>query len=192
MDYLTLFLYVFFITVTPGPNNLMALYVCAENGFWEGRKYLMGATIGFSSIFILCGILNYWLSAFLSSATPYLKWIGVLYLLYLAFSILKSKSTKEENSFSTNSFIYGLTIQFVNAKVWLFGLTVYGMYVIPFTDYLPAMILFGISFSIIGFVSMIIWALGGASLKTLFAKYRKTFNVIMAALLVYCAYTVVF
>ena len=192
MDYLTLFLYVIMVTGTPGPNNLMALYVCAEHGVWKGRKFLIGAGTGFTTVFVLCGVLSYWLAALIPIVEPYIKWLGVLYLLYLAFCILKSKNDSGEDKTSINTFIYGFSMQFINVKVWLFGLTVYSMYVTKYFSSLPVIALFGLSFGIIGIATMMLWAFGGTLIKNIFAKYRIAFNLTMAGFLVYCAYKVVF
>jgi threonine/homoserine/homoserine lactone efflux protein len=50
---------------------------------------------------------------------------------------------------------------------------------------------FVVLLSLVGFVGTCCWALFGADFERFFNEYHKTLNVIMALLLVYCAFSMV-
>lgn len=191
MDYANMLLYVVVSTFTPGPNNLMAMYQCAQNGIAGSLKYLIGATIGFTSLFILCGVLNLGISSIIPDIEPYMRWFGAGYMIYLAIVILRKRNKSNDvGSGKSNSLISGFLLQYVNVKGWFFGLTVFSIYVTPFNDFIIPTIGFGLLFSLICAIAMFIWAVSGATLKNVFTKYETLVNIMMAVLLVYCAYSI--
>ncbi len=194
MDYAALYLYVIVATFTPGPNNLMSFYLCAENGLKGGIKYIIGAVMGFTSLFFIFGWLNLWLSKFVPIIEPYIKWFGVLYLLFLAVYIIVGGKKNKSNGGSQsglNTIPKGFLLQYVNVKGLIFSLTVFSMYITPYVSSYSTIVLISLSFSALGFLSLMLWAATGSVLSKLFSKYRMAFNIIMALLLVYCAYTVI-
>ena len=77
------------IAVTPGPNTRMSLYLGASGGsrFW---RFFAGSMAGLLVKCALCGLLNVLLSEKIPALVPYLKWLGALYMLYLAFGMVRS------------------------------------------------------------------------------------------------------
>lgn len=188
MVYSAMLLYVFVSTFTPGPNNLLVMFLCARNGFWGSTKFFIGAIVGFTSLFALCGILNLVLSSFVPVIEPYMKWLGAAYLLFLAFVILKGrKKTEKSDDTKMNSIVAGLLLQYMNIKGWLFGLTVFSMYVTPYSKSVITTLAFSLLFSLICMSAMFVWAISGTKLKHVFTKYETIVNVAMALLLAYCA-----
>jgi cysteine/O-acetylserine efflux protein len=128
MNYTAFLVYVIVSTFTPGPNNLMAMYVSVRNGVRGGSRFYFGAILGMSSLFVLCGVLNFVLSSFVPVIEPYMKWLGACYLLYLSFIILRgSRKGKDDLQSVPISFESGFSLQYVNVKAWLFGLTVFSL-----------------------------------------------------------------
>ena len=76
------------MAVTPGPNNLMSLYLGASGGsrFW---RFFAGSMAGLFVKCALCGLLNVLLAEKIPALVPYLKWLGALYMLYLAFGMVR-------------------------------------------------------------------------------------------------------
>ena len=85
------------MAVTPGPNNLMSLYLGASGGsrFW---RFFAGSMAGLFVKCALCGLLNVLLAEKIPALVPYLKWLGALYMLYLAFGMVRSRLKAIKNN----------------------------------------------------------------------------------------------
>jgi threonine/homoserine/homoserine lactone efflux protein len=183
--------YVFVTTFTPGPNNIMSMTNGNNFGYKKTLKYILGVTTGFAVIMILCNYLNLLLVGFVPKIKIYMDILGVAYMLYLAVKILRSSSTSHNGqSKSLNTFTAGITMQFVNPKVILYGITVTSSFILPYYNDIGILLLFSIFFALIAFLSTSCWALFGSLFQKFLSKYNKLFNIAMALLLVYSALSV--
>lgn len=123
------------MAVTPGPNNLMSLYLGARGG-WRGFwSFFGGSMTGLGVKCVLCGLLNVLLAEKVPALVPYLKWLGAAYMLYLAFCMVKSgvRSGEDEEKSGEGTFRSGVLLQVLNVKSWVAALSIFSVYVIPFT-----------------------------------------------------------
>ena len=113
------------IAVTPGPNTLMSLYLGASGGsrFW---RFFAGSMAGLLVKCALCGLLNVLLSEKIPALVPYLKWLGALYMLYLAFGMVRSglKPAGDDQRSGEGSFQSGILLQVLNVKSWVAALSI--------------------------------------------------------------------
>lgn len=183
--------YVFVTTFTPGPNNVMAMTNGNNFGYKKSFKFILGVTAGFAVIMILCSYLNLLLVNFIPKIKLLMDMLGVIYMLYLAIKILKSSSNNHDNqNESLNTFTAGITMQFINPKVILYGITVTSSFILPYYNSTASLMLFSIFFAFIAFLSTSCWALFGSLFQKFLSKYNLLFNIIMALLLVYSALSV--
>jgi threonine/homoserine/homoserine lactone efflux protein len=85
------------------------------------------------------------------------------------------------------SFWFGFSMQFLNVKVILFGVTVFSLFITPvYKDPLTILLFAGI-LSAVAFVATSCWVIGGNLFQNLARKYYRVFNFLMAGLLVYTA-----
>ena len=122
-----------------------------------------------------------------------LKWVGVFYLLWLAWKIGSAKA-HAQGSGSTDtaqgtplSFIDGALFQLVNPKLWVMvggAVVAYGQG--AEAEHMSLACLFAVIFSAATFVSVLVWTMLGASVGHLFSSNLsvRIFNVAMAILLV--------
>ena len=164
MDIPAMLLYMAVTGVTPGPHNLMTLYLCAQHGFRGARKFIVGSTIGFFLKLLLCGALNVALAAIVPALVPYLKWLGAAYMLYLAFTMLRSGFAapgEEKEKTGESTYRSGLALQVVNIK------------------------------SVVNTCGMMLWTalwgFCGNAVRRVYAAHSKIFSVVLAASLVLCA-----
>jgi threonine/homoserine/homoserine lactone efflux protein len=125
IDYLLFLQIAFFLTITPGtPRVVIVIYAINY-----GLKRSVITAIGDVSANTLQMILIAFGAGVLISAYPnilnYLRWAGILYLLYIAFDLVKSsKSLDFDKSLSTKSnfslFKDGFLIAFLSPKAWIF------------------------------------------------------------------------
>ncbi|WP_066497480.1 LysE family transporter [Abyssisolibacter fermentans] len=183
--------YVFAVTFTPGPNNIMSMVNASKSGYKKTFKFILGVFTGFFIIMILCSFFNLILFNAMPKIKIFMGILGAVYMTYLAIKIVKSKeevSNKDEKHIS--SFITGITMQFVNPKVILYGITVISNFVIPYYKSNVAIILFSIFLAFIALISTSCWALFGALFNKFLSKYRKPFNIVMGLLLIYSAISI--
>jgi len=63
-------------------------------------------------------------------------------------------------------------------------------FILPFADSGPSLILYLTTAIILGWLALLLWSGFGSAFKNLFAKYDKSFRVIMSLLLVYSAISI--
>ena len=97
MDYLPqLIIYIFIAAITPGPNNTIAFYTSFNFGIKKSIYLPVAAALGTSSIqFACCLGLGSILIQF-PIIQNVLKFIGIIYLIYLAYQISKFKLSNEK------------------------------------------------------------------------------------------------
>ena len=70
-----------------------------------------------------------------------MKYIGAAYILWLAIHIVFSKPSTE-NAEQSASFLKGFMLQFVNVKIYMFGVTALTGYVVGYMSSFPALLFF--------------------------------------------------
>lgn len=189
---LTAFLsYVFVVTFTPGPNNIMSMSNGNQFGYRKTLKFMLGIFSGFFIILLLSTYFNLVLFNIMPKVKFYMGILGSIYMTYLAIMIMKSKDkTSKDEDARLNSFFTGMTMQFLNPKCILYCITVTSNFIIPYYKSNLILIFFSILLSIIGFVSISCWALFGSLFQKFLSKYRKPFNIVMGLLLLYGAISI--
>ena len=183
------FTYVFIVTFTPGPNNIMSMINATNYGYKKTLKFMFGVFSGFFILMILSSFFNLFLAKSIPKIKPYLKIIGGLYMLYLSYKILMSSKEKDDSKEIKKPLTYysGIILQIVNVKVILYCLTVVATFILP--NYENTLILMSFSFllAFIAFISLNVWAFLGNFFNKYIKKYQKVFNFVMAILLAYTA-----
>ncbi len=180
--------YVILTTFTPGPNNIMAMSNAVHAGYKRTLGFLTGIFIGFVIVMLLCGLLNVLLVNLLPQVKSWLNILGAAYMVYLAIHILLSKSPGDNsNHNSSNSFLAGLNMQFLNLKVILYGVTVYSTFIVQAYQNPIVIALFAPILAFVGFIATSAWAISGDMFRTLFLKYNTALNLVMSGLLIYTA-----
>ena len=111
---------------------------------------------------------------------------GVAFMLYLAWETFRSCGV--EGIHSREGFLSGLLLQFINPKIYLYGILSMEAYVLPYYEDRPVILfLFALLLAFIGFVFTLCWSAFGLVFRRLFSQYARIVNTIMALLLVYCA-----
>ena len=85
-----------------------------------------------------------------------MKYIGAAYILWLAIHIAFSKPTSE-NTEQSASFLKGFMLQFVNVKIYMFGVTALTGYVVGYMSSFPALLFFELVIATIGTIATCTW-----------------------------------
>lgn len=193
MNLSALLIYMAVSSVTPGPNNLMSMYLGIHHGLRGSTKFLAGSALTLLLKALICGGLNVLLAKWLPAASVYLKWLGAAYMLYLAFCMAKSgfQQGEGQEKQGENTFMAGVLLQCLNMKSWLSALSMFSVYVMPFTTGGSAVAGVSLAFCLLILLSSVIWCLFGQSIRRLYEKWRLPISLLMAASLVFCAWTAI-
>jgi len=146
--------YVFVVTFTPGPNNILSMVNGMRYGYQKMIKFLAGIVAGFFIIMFISGLLNVALSSLIPDSELWIKILGAVYMLYLAYYIIRSGPIDEtEGNSSINSFKFGFSMQFLNIKAILFGISVYSLFIINLYKSPLMIFLFAIFLAFTAFVA---------------------------------------
>ncbi len=96
-NFLPFISYAIISNFTPGPNNIMSLSCGVKYGYKKTLKFIFGITSGFVIIMLASMYLNMALYAILPKIRIYMYILGSLYMLFLAYKVLKSKPVKAQD-----------------------------------------------------------------------------------------------
>jgi len=186
---ISIFMFSFATSITPGPNNIMLLSSGLTFGYKKTIPHTLGVVLGFPFMTICVGLgLGKIFEAYPMSLTI-LKVLGTMYLLWLAWHIANSKPELQKNNNKTQplNFIQVVLFQWVSPKNWIKIITAMSVYVTSVSNALPQVAMISIIFFSTVLISANSWAMGGVFLKKLIKSETgvKRFNVIMAILLVF-------
>ena len=184
-------------TFTPGPNNASASSSGMQQGFRKTFPYLVGISIGFFVILAACGLMLGFILQIYDKVSPVLKWIGALYMLWLAAMpfishISKGKSGDKKGAGTSYTLFNGMILQLVNIKVILYGITLYSSFSLFIGESVPAVLTSAIFLTIMGFGSIAAWTFIGSTFSTYFKNrtFYLLFNTVMSLMLVYSAVSI--
>ena len=170
---------------TPGPNNVIASYSGFNFGIKKTLPHIFGVTFGFTFLIFLLtiGLVNIFKIFPLIQIS--LKYLGSIFLIYLAYKIYFSKVDNEKKNDNPVKFIETFLFQFLNPKGVLIGIIIVSTYVEHGENYLiyatqVILIAFAVSLSSITF-----WTFVGKYLRKFATneKFIKYFNCVMSVLL---------
>ncbi len=194
--YTSFLIYALAATILPGPNNVLLMSEAAGRGLRKCLPLLFGIWTGLLCVMSLAAGFMTVLNRILPQITPVFRILGAAYILYLALKTLKRKGiavqdTKEEGELP--GFPRGFLLQFLNVKVLMLGLAVYPGYFLNDSVTLPQQLLiplFALSMTACCGVGNLIWMVGGSLIRPFYDRFYRVINMVMALLLVYCAFRI--
>ena len=175
-------------SLTPGPGNILALNTVTNYGYQKGRPLFFGIFAGYYVVQVLCAIFVYGLNAIVPDMMMVMKYIGAAYILWLAVHIAISKPSTE-NTDQSASFLKGFMLQFVNVKIYLFGITALTGYIVEFDPSFTSLLFFELVIATIGTIATSLWVGMGLLIQQFYTKHYLVINVILALTLLECVYS---
>ena len=188
MNYSSFIPYLAIFFITPGPSNVTVLYLGAKYGIKGSQRFIVGSALGFLIKFMLCAFLNLWLASVIPAVMPVMKWVGAAYMLYFAYSLLRSgfAPEKEKTDDKRSDYPSGLLLQAVNMKSWISCLSIPAVFVLPYTSEVKYIfIAAGLTWFFM-VAATYIWCISGKVLERVYIKYKKPFSVALALSMIYC------
>jgi threonine/homoserine/homoserine lactone efflux protein len=179
-------LFAFAAAVTPGPSNVLLTSTGASGGVRRGIPALLGVTcgMGFMLFVVAFGLGSVLLER--PALLDALQWIGIAYLLWLAFKIATAGRLNADAGGRVIGFWGAAAFQWVNPKSWLVCASAAGTYLAAGSDSAFAQSLaFGALFVLAALPGCFVWLAFGAWLQRLLRSDRaaRVFNIAMAGLL---------
>jgi len=171
---------------TPGPNNVIASYSGFNFGIKKTLPHIFGVALGFTFLIFLLtiGLVNVFKIFPIIQVS--LKYLGSIFLVYLAYKIYFSKIDSEKKNENPVKFIETFLFQFLNPKGVLIGIIIVSTYVEHGENYLryaTQVILFAF---LVSLSSITFWTFVGKYLRKFATneKFIKYFNCVMSLLLI--------
>lgn len=193
LDLLAVLSYALVSIFTPGPNNITSSSLGMRVGYPRTLRFIAGVVTGFFCIMVTSGLLTKLLVSAYGRIALFLKIAGVVYLLWLAYTVLRPEHGAHANKQAGTRYRDGLLLQIVNPKVILFGLTMYATLLAPLTRSWVAVIVSAALLAVLSFCSTSLWALLGAGIQRFIAnpKVRLVYSLVLAGLLLYAAWSII-
>ena len=186
--------YAFVSGITPGPANLSSLSVALSYGKSSAVRQWYGIFTGYSIVAVLSAFVCYFIGANFENRIRTLSFIGLLYIVWLAFKqfreAFRPQISSSENA-NNGKFTTGVLIQLTNVKIMIFCISAISLYSLPYHSDFISILLFALLLVFTGPICNLVWIFAGVILKRFFGEYHKTINILMGLSLLFCAASIV-
>ena len=170
---------------TPGPNNMMLMASGVNFGLVRSLPHLAGVALGFAFMTVAIGFGLDHIFRVYPSLLPLLRYVGAVYLLWLAVKIASSGPIKDGGAVGQPlGFLAAAAFQWVNPKGWIMAMSALTSYAVSDDPVVSVVIVAGV-FTIVGVPGGGAWAAFGSAMRRALSdpKIARRFNFAMAALL---------
>jgi len=190
-ELISLSLFMFVTSCSPGPNNIVASYSGFNFGVLKTIPHMLGVIFGFTTLVSLTnfGLINIFQK--FPIIQEILKYAGSIFLIYLAYKISFSKNSSENSTKNPVRFIETFFFQFINPKSVIVSVIMVSTYVHNGKNFLIySFWVIGVAF-LFAVISITFWTLLGKFLRRFASneKFIKRFNYVMSFLLLTCIAT---
>ena len=192
IDYLLFLQIVFFLCITPGTPRVVIVTYAMNYGLRRSAITAFGdiSANTIQMIFIAFGIGT--IIATNPEILSYVKWIGILYLLYLAFDLRRSSKNinfKKNLSYKSNLTLYrdGFMVAFFSPKAWVFFGAMFPQFLSLDGDFKIQLLILIISYVVIDFSTLILYGFVAKKIVVWLKANPKTINTISACALIVIA-----
>jgi cysteine/O-acetylserine efflux protein len=184
--------YVLVSTFTPGPSNISSASLAVLYGYKKTFRYQIGLAMGVFFLMLLSGWLSATLLRLFPILEPIMRYVGAVYILYLAFGILKASYTFTEEVVKPLGFLHGLMLQIFNPKLIIYAFTLFSAFLVPITNNL-VLLLAVILLAVVSFCATSTWAFFGTAIKTYLhnPRLKTAINISLSLLLVFTAISLI-
>ena len=196
LDFILFLQIIIFLFITPGTPRIVIISYSMNYGV---KNCIWTALGDVTANLFQATLVIFVIGTFLSDNPNFLnffKWLGVIYLMYLAYDVYKS-SPKDVNSkiISTKSVFSfykdGFLVAGTSPKAWLFFPLIFPQFIDFSANYIVQFFILITTYVILDFISLIGYALLAQKLITWIKANPKTINTISASVLVIIALIII-
>ena len=196
LDFILFLQIIIFLFITPGTPRIVIISYSMNYGI---KNCIWTALGDVTANLFQATLVIFVIGTFLSDNPNFLnffKWLGVIYLMYLAYDVYKSSpkdvnskivSTKSVFSFYKDGFLVAGT----SPKAWLFFPLIFPQFIDFNTNYIVQFFILITTYVVLDFISLIGYALLAQKLITWIKANPKTINTISASVLVIIALIII-
>jgi len=196
LDFILYLQIIIFLFITPGTPRIVIISYSMNYGV---GKCIWSALGDVTANLIQATLVIFVIGSFFSENSTILnvfKWIGIIYLLYLAYDIYKSRpksiSNQEEIKKSNLSFFKdGFLVAGTSPKAWMFFPFIFPQFIDFNSNLLAQFIILITTYIVLDFLSLIGYAILAQKLIKWITANPKTINTISASILVIIACIIV-
>ena len=197
LEYFLFLQIILFLFITPGTPRILIISYSMNYGV---RKCVWTALGDISANIIQATLVIFFIGSFISEnplILNLLKWIGISYLIYLAYDIYKSRpkdiNSKEISQKSFFSFYKdGFLVAGTSPKAWMFFPFIFPQFINFNENYVVQFLILLTTYIILDFVSLIVYAILANNLIAWIKTNPKVINTISACVLIIIAIIIVF
>ena len=197
LEYFLYLQIILFLFITPGTPRIVIISYSMNYGI---KKCIWVALGDVSANIIQATLVIFVIGSFFSEYPIFLillKWIGIFYLIYLAYDIYKSRpkdiNSKEITQKSFFSFFKdGFLVAGTSPKAWMFFPFIFPQFINFNENYIVQFLILLTTYVILDFVSLIGYAILANNLIAWLKTNPKIINTISACVLIIIAIIIVF
>jgi len=192
LNYFLFLQIILFLFITPGTPRIVIISYSMNYGV---QKCIWTAFGDITANIIQATLVIFVIGSFFSENSTLLnafKWIGVAYILYLAYDLYNSRPKDiNSNNISSKSFFSffkdGFLVAGTSPKAWMFFPLIFPQFIDFNSNYLIQFIILITTYVVLDFLSLIAYALLAQKLIKWIKANPKTINTISASVLVIIA-----
>jgi len=196
LNYFLFLQIVLFLFITPGTPRIVIISYSMNYGV---SKCIWTALGDITANFIQGTLVIFVLGSFFSDNPSFLntfKWIGIIYLMYLAYDIYKSKlkdinSSQHQEKSIFSFFKDGFLVAGTSPKAWMFFPLIFPQFIDFNSNYIAQFIILIVTYMVLDFVSLIGYAVLANKLIIWIKANPKVINTISACVLLIIALIIV-
>ena len=192
VDYFLFLQIAFFLTITPGTPRVVIVTYAINYGI---KRSVITATGDVSANTVQMILVAFGVGTLVyvyPNILNYLKWMGILYLLYIAFDLVKSsknldfdKSLSEKSNLSL--FRDGFLVAFFSPKAWIFFGAIFPQFLNLEGDFTIQLVILIISWVILDFSTLMLYGFTAQKIVIWLKTNPRTINTISACALIIIA-----
>ena len=192
LNYFLFLQIILFLFITPGTPRIVIISYSMNYGV---QKCIWTALGDVTANIIQATLVIFVIGSFFSENSTLLnifKWIGVIYILYLAFDLYNSRPKDiSSNKITSKSFFSffkdGFLVAGTSPKAWMFFPLIFPQFINFNTNYVAQFLILITTYVVLDFLSLIAYALLAQKLIKWIKANPKTINTISASVLVIIA-----
>ena len=192
LDFILYLQIIIFLFITPGTPRIVIISYSMNYGI---RKCVWSAFGDVTANLIQATLVIFVIGSFFAESSTILnifKWVGIIYLLYLAYDIYNSRPkniTDNSEIKKSNLSFYrdGFLVAGTSPKAWMFFPFIFPQFIDFDENYLAQFFILITTYIVLDFISLIGYALLAQKLITWIKANPKTINTISASVLVIIA-----
>ncbi len=192
LEYFLFIQIILFLFITPGTPRIVIISYSMNYGV---SKCFWTALGDITANFVQATLVIFVIGSFFSDNPDFLntfKWIGIMYLLYLAYDIYKSKpkDINTDNYLEKNIFSFfkdGFLVAGTSPKAWMFFPLIFPQFIDFSSNYIVQFFILIVTYMVLDFASLIGYAILANKLILWIKANPKVINTISACVLIVIA-----